>query len=158
MKKALIVIGIILGAIFCLLMFIGLLIESGTLPDTVVKKWELLPRDARAQIADIVGVMEDETFKFFYTDHPFSYTADGYVVTDKRLIAYQKVDGDIVLTDCAYEDIEEIEIEQSSSWAEDTQLLVFPKGQEEGFKLLFSADESGDKLVIRYIESKLEAQ
>ena len=62
------------------------------------------------------------------------------------------------MTDCAYEDIEEIEIEQSTSWAEDTQLLVFPKGQEEGFKLLLSADESGDKLAIRYIESKLEAQ
>ena len=158
MKKALIVIGIILGVILFLLIFIGLLIESGTLPDTVVKKWELLPPDARAQIEDIVGVTEDETFKFFYTDHPFSYTANGYLVTDKRLIAYQSANGDFVVTDCAYEDIEEIEIEQSTSWAEDTQLLVFPKGQEEGFKLLLSADESGDKLAIRYIENKLEAQ
>ena len=156
MKKALIVIGSILGAIVLLLMFIGLLIESGTLPDTVVRKWELVPPDARVQIEKLVGVMEGETFKFFYTDHPFSYTTNGYLVTDKRLIAYQSANGDVVVTDCAYENIEEIEIEQSTSWAEDTQLLVFPKGQEEGFKLLLSADESGDKLAIRYIESKLE--
>jgi len=156
MKKVLIVIGIILGAIFCLLFFIGVLIESGALPDTVVKKWELLPPDARAQIADIVGVREDETFKFFYTDHPFSYTANGYVVTDKRLIAYQKVNGDVVLTDCAYEDIAEIEIEESTGWAEDTRLLVFPKGREEGFIMLLSDDESGDRIAIRYIESKME--
>lgn len=156
MKKVLITIGIILGAILCLLIFLGILIESGTLPDTMVKKWELLPPDARAQIADIVGVQEDETIKFFYTDHVFSYTASGYVVTDKRLIAYQKVNGDVVLTDCAYEDIEEIEIEESTSWAEDTRLLVFPQGRGEGFQMLLSADESGDRIAIKYIESKME--
>ena len=72
MKKVLIAFGIILGGIFCLLIIIGLLIESGTLPDTVVRKWEALPPDARAQIEDMVGVMADENFKFFYTDHPFS--------------------------------------------------------------------------------------
>jgi hypothetical protein len=58
--------------------------------------------------------------------------------------------------DCAYEDIEEIEIEESTGWIEDTQLLVFPRGREEGFTMLLSADESGDRIVIKYIESKLE--
>ncbi|MFC1580640.1 hypothetical protein ACFL4N_06965 [Thermodesulfobacteriota bacterium] len=156
MKKALIVMGCILGGIVLLLMFMGVLIESGTLPDTVVRKWELVPPDARVQIENMVGVMEDETFKFFYTDHPFSYTANGYLVTDQRLIAYEKTHDDVIVMDCAYEDIEEIEIEEGTSFIEDTQLLVFPKDQEEGFKLLLSADESGDTLAIRYIENKLE--
>lgn len=158
MKKTIIVISIILGFIFCALIFFGILIESGSLPDTVVRKWELVPGDARAQIEDIVGVLEDETFKFYYTDHPFSYTANGYVVTDKRLIAYESGDDAIYVNECTYEEIDDMEIVQSTSWVDDTQVLVFPKGQEEGFKLLFSADESGDKLVLRYIESKLEAR
>lgn len=156
MKKLLIVMGCIFGAIVLFLMFMGVLVETGTLPDTVVRKWELVPPDARAQIEDTVGVMEDETFKFFYTDHPFSYTANGYLVTDRRLIAYNKIHEDVIIMDCTYEDIEEIEIEQGTSFFEDTQLLVFPKDQEEGFTLLLSADESGDILAIRYIENKLE--
>ena len=110
----------------------------------------------RAQIEDMVGVMADERFKFFYTDHPFSYTANGFLVTDKRLISYEKTHEDVIVMDCAYEDIEEIEIEEGTSFIADTQLLVFPRGRAEGFTLLFSADESGDRIVINYIESKLE--
>ena len=157
MKKVLIGIGIIFGVIVCFLIVIGTLIEYGAIPDTVVKKWELLPGDARARIENIVGVMEGETFKFFYTDHPFSYTANGYLVTDKRLISYETVDDESYISECGYEDIDDMEIIESTSWADDTQILVFPKGQEEGFKLLFSGDESGDKLVIRYIESRFSS-
>jgi len=102
---------------------------------------------------------EDEKPIYFYSTALFDILEDGNMLTDKRVVSYFIDEGDTDITVFAlkYEDITEMQIMQEGDFLNDTMIYIYAKEEENDFFLLFSAEDGGDKKVLNYLKSRLEA-
>lgn len=157
MKKILIALVVLILLIIAVpvigLIALGFAMETNKIPGNIVIEGDKLAQTHSRAISEIITLEEDETVKFFYASGLFSFTAAGAIVTDKRIVSYEKIDGTMALDEARYENITELEAVMSGSWVDDSQIGVYTTN-ENYVSILLSAEEQMDKPVLRYIEKK----
>lgn len=135
------------------LVCLGLGIEAGYIPEDRVFSREQLSDAALDRIEAIVPLEDGETLAYYFAAG-LTWEDSGSVITDRRLVAYESVDGDIRVWETDYADIDSIETIWSDSWLDDTAVLVVPD-RGVSYTLLLSTEEGGDRQAVRYIETRL---
>ena len=158
MKKLLIGIGILFGlaiiGLFGLFMVVGLMIESGRLPDTTIVPGNKISSAARQAIDKAVTLRPNEKIQYFYSSATMSWEEDGNLITNERVVSYSK-QGDIAnVVESDYEDIEQLIPVFSDSWAEDSSLTVVTT-LGESFVLLLSSENGLDRPAVQYVQKKV---
>lgn len=148
--------GLLVVVLFMGAMWIGLQMESGALPDTVIVAGEDLSEPALEAINKAITLRPGETIAFFYSTGVWDWEEDGNLITNQRVVSYmQEEDGELFVEEADYANIAEIETEFSDNWIEDTLVWITPK-QEEDFVIALSIEEDLDHPAVEYIERKLE--
>lgn len=143
--------NILVGGVVCMIaggvIILGLLIglgagmEAGYFPDTIAQpKGQIHTRyiDSLKQ-SDIIS--EDEEVLYFYSAGFFSILADGNLFTDKRVISYETLEGELSLQEVEYMNIEAIEFTGSDNWIDDSVITIT---QENGDSfILYVSTEGG---------------
>ena len=89
------------------------------------------------------GLEPDEEVLYFYSAGLLSIREDGNLFTDRRVISYQELDGQLDLYDAAYDDITSINFTPSNNMFEDSTITInLTNG--DWFVLFISTESNGD--------------
>ena len=88
----------------------GILMETKVIPDVSVMSGDELPERVRTFMIDQQMIELDEEILLFYSDAMLFYSADGNVVTDRRVLSYQEVDGELMFWWLGYQEITEVDV------------------------------------------------
>src|SRR5690606_38287847 len=131
------IVGVVLLGIFAFVMWIGLAIEGGSMPDTMVLRGhELKPATVKA-IAKFAPLRPGEKIEYFYSAGFWSFEEDGNMITNERVVSYYTDEGVFWFDEVDLEDIASIEPEYSDSWLEDTYVWI-ERTDGDGFYLALS--------------------
>ncbi len=125
-------------------------------PDIKVLEWDKVVATGRSQVLEIVQPHEGETFKYFYSIGLLSFKEDGNLITDKRIVSYWEVDGELYLNESAYPDIVGYTVTPAKTWIDDTVVVVNHADADYDFELYLSAEDGMDKVAISYIKSQIQ--
>jgi hypothetical protein len=116
------------------------------IPSTQVLAGERMPRRDVAWLRSAGIVKPDEVVEYFYSGGVLSIRERGYLVTDKRVTAYEADSGtaEMQIHSAPYEEIEDIRVEYGKHLLEDTEVFI-ATGEDQGFSLFFSCEEKLDK-------------
>lgn len=116
--------------------------------NTVLTGDEISARD-RQFLREKNIVFESERILFFYSAGVFSVREEGNIVTDRRVISYSQVPDseDILAKSATFADIEDIRIERSHSFLNDTRITIVTRQGPE-FNLVFPTTDKGDERVV----------
>lgn len=147
-----------LGIPIAILLFvavgIGLLSEVGILPATaVIDGSELSHHDSALLISQ--GIVEsDETVELFYSAGLTSIRDEGNLLTDKRIISYERAGGELIVYATPIENVADIKIVQKGDFINVTIIEVWTF-DGDGFRLFLSAEGNGDELFINKITKRI---
>jgi hypothetical protein len=160
MRRVLLIIGGLFALVVLLFLglavYLGIMMETGRIPDAVVLRGAELKPAAQQAIESVVTLQPDERIKFYYSTAMLSYEADGNLITDQRVVSYQTYDGQLYLDEAAYDEIVAVEPFYSESFLDDTMLFVTHESGNE-FVLVLSADEDRDRPAVDYVLERVAA-
>ena len=135
------------GALFCAFVVLSSL---SLLPSTQVLPGERLPRRDVAWLRAAGIVKPDEIVEYFYSGGILSIREQGYVVTDKRVSAYEgNSDRDEMrIQSASYDEIEDVRVEYGAHSLENTEVFI-KTGEEQGFSLFFSTEQKVDRRCVQ---------
>lgn len=147
-RKWSLIIGVPLGVIsviFVVILSYGFMMEWGIVPDAVVVEGG----DLRPGVIDVLTrkqiIRPDENIIMFYSASMFSFLGDGNIVTNKRVISYEKIDGKLVVYRADLEDITEVYIEEKGESLNDSFIYVKSSDRhDDSFYLIAPIDDMGD--------------
>jgi hypothetical protein len=145
--------GLLLLGLFGWLFWVGLAMELGKAPDTAVIAGSEMKPATREAIVKLVPLRPGEKIEFFYSAGLWSFAEDGNLITDQRIVSYMTDEGEFTFDEADLEDIVQVVPEFSDSWFEDSLVWV-ELGEGEGFYLLLSTEEGGDRKAINYLASR----
>ncbi len=70
-------------------------------------------------------LQEREKIVLYYSSSTFSYLEDGNILTDERVVSYWQDDDKMKVNSIKLNDIEDVEMNSSGSWLEDTVIYVY---------------------------------
>ena len=112
------------------LVALGTGIEMGIIPESsALPSGKIHPRYIKT-LRELKVIEEDEKVLFFYSTSLFSIAEDGNLFTDRRAISYQQADGELEIGQAFYHEIESIEMQKSTEWAEDSVITITKKDEE----------------------------
>jgi hypothetical protein len=141
-------------ALLCLLGALGLGLAilgtaAGTPSTKVLMGGEI---DARnIQWLRAAGVLNpDEIVEFFYSTGILSIKGEGYLATDKRVVAYESASNSEKpsVQSAFYKEIKDIKVEYSNSSLSDTEVTI-SKGEDEEFSLMLSIEDKLDRKCVQ---------
>lgn len=130
------------------LMLLGLGGEVGLLASDSVVSGEGIPRRDIVFLQRKNIVAYDDDIIYFYSDGFISNRADGNGFTDRHVFSYWEDDGEFQYRIATYEEIEDIEVDYSNGWLENTIIDVIKK-DGESFLLHVSAEDKKDKRFVK---------
>ena len=117
--------------------------STGILPNTQVMSGRQLPGHVVSMLKERGLLQEGEEVIYYYSTALFSYADDGNYFTENRVVSYWQEGGAFSAEQARYEEIEDIEVEHSNFYLDDTQVTIKRK-DGTGFILLVSAEEEKD--------------
>jgi len=143
--------AVIFGTLMIGLMFLGLFGP----PTTVVPGTELSQRQVQL-LQDNAIVDPDEQILMFCSAGIFSILENGSLVTNTRVIAYEKLGEDISIYDARYHEIADIIVEEKGNdWINTLVKIALANG--DFFFIYLSAQDQGDERFLEIIHQKLES-
>lgn len=124
----------------------SVLLTIGYFPNTMVVPGESLwERDIRYLRSQEI-LAEDEQIIYFYSAGLTSIKSDGQFISEEYVTSYwlDPDDGVVYTAFATYEEIEDVSVDWSDSWLEDTRIRI-STGDDLQFELWVSADSGGDK-------------
>src|SRR5690606_7600414 len=97
---------------------------------------------------------EEEKVELFYSAGLTSIIEDGNILTDRRVISYELVDGELLIYSAKFAEIANIVIIQEGDYLNDTIIEIW-KLDNNGFRLFLSTESDGDKRFIDEIKRKV---
>ncbi|MDA8746543.1 hypothetical protein N9N28_18120 [Rubripirellula amarantea] len=155
MKKVLLGCGIMFGLLVVVFlggaMWLGMMIESGNMPDTTVVAGNKLSKAARDAIDKAVTLRPDETIVYFYSMGLLSWEEDGNLITNQRVVSYSQFEGELFVDEADYEQFEEVYTSFFESWLDDSAVTIVTKQGDE-FTIYLSNESDLDHAAVEYIE------
>ena len=156
-KRVLVVSAVCVSSvvIFCFLalMAIGLLLETGYIPDTKVLKGSELTSKTRQTLVDLEVLKLGEEVLYFYSAGLMSVAEDGNFFTPERVVSYENREGEFSVSQAEYSEIVSITTDSEASYFEDGLILVETTGEDD-FYLLVSSEDGRDKLFIQELRKR----
>ena len=132
------------------MMVIGMLMDTGFVPDLVLVPGDEVSASMEAELRDNEILMADESIEYLYASGMFSVLEGGTILSDRAVIGYfQDEQGEIQVYDIAIPDIEKVEfVQQQSDFVEHTYRLSGADGywisvilptEEEGYNVFLEA-------------------
>lgn len=142
------------GHVVALVVFapLTLLVASTVAVPTKALYGSELRRGQREQLAELGHVEPDERVLFFYSAGLFSVEEDGNLLTDRRVVSWEELDGERWYADARHADVADVEVEWSESLLEDTVITVHTV-DGDSFGLLVSSEEGRDREFVNVLES-----
>ena len=149
-------VGIPAGLLVFAMMILVLLSEVGVVPAFgVVDGSDLSQRDKILLIE--MGIIEpDEKIELFYSTGLTTISADGNLLTDKRIISYEDIGDGLDIYSATFDEVESMTLIQKGDFINDTVIEILPL-YKYGFRLFISTEEDGDKRFISAINDRLPA-
>ena len=124
---------------------LGILMSAGLVPDTKVLAGDELSTYTRSQLEEAGIVESGELIHYFYSDAALSFTADGNLFTDSRVISYEENDTAILLWEAGWEDIYSIDVMTHGDEYSNT-IIEVTTFDRTGFRLLASTEDGLDSV------------
>ena len=137
------IIAIVIGGLLLILFGIGVLIESGFIPDAVALPKEKIPPLYLEALREIEIIEEGEEVEYFYSAAILSIKDEGNLFTDSRVISYEVIDDELAVYEANYPDITNLKLDASDSWEYDSSITV-TTSSGDSFLLYVSNMERGD--------------
>jgi hypothetical protein len=139
--------GSIIGGLILLLVVLAIVftaaIDTGHIPDSAALPKGKIPARLLTKLREWGVIEPGEEVQFFYSCAFFSLKADGNLFTDKRVILYQEIDGEMEIYSAHYPEIDSITFHESESWTEDSSITI-TLNDGDWFLLIVSADGGRD--------------
>ncbi|MCH9022317.1 MAG: DUF4234 domain-containing protein [Planctomycetes bacterium] len=130
----------------------GVAATFAALPTKVLLGTELTPRQTQL-LQDNGIVAPDEQILMFYSQAFMSILQEGNLITDKRVISYEKEDEDIWIYDARYHEITDIIVEQKGDALKDTSVKI-ALADDQYFFVVLSAEDQGDDRFLGILQQK----
>jgi hypothetical protein len=132
----------------------GLAIIATFGPPTRALRHSEIPRSYKVSLVE-AGVLEpNEQIDFFYSAGLFSILEDGNLLTEKRAVSYETVDGEIYVASSEYLEISKLEVNYSDSDFVDTAITISTMSGDD-FVLIVSSEDGRDKEFVSDLESRI---
>lgn len=138
------------GVLFVCLAVLGLIT-----PSTAVQTGDQLSQGDRDLLFAEGIVDADEQIIMFYSSGIFSIREEGNVITDRRVISYQEVEGEMWLLSAAFEDINTVVVAEPGDFLTDTLILVTPSSGDP-FYMYASVEGNGDKRFLSELHDRIK--
>lgn len=144
-------------AIMLGLVVLGVMVESGALVSSEVVAGSELSQADSQMLVDEGIIAPDETVLYFYSTGVTSISDDGNLLTDQRVISYERVDGVLGVYAAKYEEVEDVIIVEEGNYIDDT-IVEIDTVDGELFFLYLSPIEGGDHAFIKELQSRIPAK
>lgn len=122
---------------------VALVILGSIGPKSYVVSGDDLSADERSLLVDSGMVDPGEKILMFYSAGLFSIEEEGNILTSRRVISYEVVDGELWKAAASFDDIRDFTVVEQGDLLTDTTLLV-TLHNGDGFYLALSAENGGD--------------
>jgi len=129
------------------LLVLGLLAETGIVPDSAAQAAHEIPDSTCAFLLENGIIAEGEPVHYFYSAGLFSLREDGNLFTDRRVIGYWEQDDEILIEEALYPEIAAIRPEYSEDFLEDSTVEV-ERADGTTFLLVVSNEEQRDRAFV----------
>lgn len=135
--------GCFVGALF---LAFAITASFNLIPSSQVVSGERLLKRHLSFLNEARIVNDAESVLYFYSTGLFSVEDEGNLITNRRVISYERdpESGELLVYDAAYKNIADIEVTYSESFLDDTLIRIETTDEYE-FHLVVSAEEKGDK-------------
>ncbi len=131
------------GLLFVLIMVLGTLITAGISPDTKILCGKEIPSGQRDVLNEMGLLLGNEEILYFYSEGIFSVREAGNLLTDRRVISYEKMQGNLDIYSARFDEIKDTEIYFTDSFFDDSLLEVYTS-ETDGFMLYLSNELDRD--------------
>lgn len=146
---------------FVLFLFIsvigfGIYLEGTNAPGTHVMAGNDIPAEYIEGLRQAELISADDKVHMFYSEAVFDFLAAGQFITDRQVISYETIEGELWYYAAAFEQITGLFIVVPGTYWEDTILQVaYSVGEiEESFFVFLSVENDGNRDFIRMLEEK----
>lgn len=147
--------GGVLTTLFLALIGYGLLTETAIFPSTQVLTGDSMPRGEIEELLAAGIVQPDERILYFYSDHMYSVSKSGSVLTNSYVITYYTTDeGELEIFELPLKEVTKIERLREGSFLEDSQYQIFGETRNQWLRLWLPQEAEGD---IKFISAIREA-
>ena len=140
------------GIVFVGLVGLGVLAITGTVPNSEVVPGRELSSDVKAELVNYQILDPAEEVLYFYSGALFSFTEDGQLLTNNRLVSYMKDDMDRLKTwKLDYDEIDRFE-----SLGDDLyRVYGNSRAEHEFVDILLSSENGGDKTFLNELRRRV---
>lgn len=141
--------GIPAGLAALALTALGVAVELGLVPANVMLEGEALRPHQRELLVANGLLAPDEQPRLFYSAGISSLLEDGNLLTDRRVVSWATIDGELQVDDALYEEVAGVQVLERGDPTRDTVAEV-RRHDGGSFRLLLTVADRGD---LRFIES-----
>ncbi len=148
------IVGKLLGLLVVGFALYVVLMEAGYFPSTATLSEDKISDYHRSKLVAAGFISENERLIFFYSNALVSVLSDGNVLTDRRVISYELVDGENEYFSAVFDEIHGFEIKSRGDSEEPTVVEIHPI-EKESFILFLSADDDKDLAFLRALSKEV---
>jgi hypothetical protein len=131
----------------------GVFMDLGMVPDTAVVPGEELGDEVRLFLLEQDMIEPDEIIVLFYSAALLDFRKEGNVLTDRRALSYEELDGELWFSSLDYGQIADVAIEDPGGPLNDALVAVFD-ATGEGFRLWVSTEAGGLQRFLEELERR----
>lgn len=152
-KRWALLLGIPAGTLVLLLGVVLLAEILAVPPGFVVPGTEM--QQAEQDLLRAHGVLHpDERVVYFYSISPSSVLDEGNLLTDQRVVSYERADGELYVFESSFEDIERVEVLDKGGIL-DHAVIEVSRNDGEGFRLYLSGKKEQDRMFLEALSSRI---
>lgn len=133
---------------------LGMFMELGFATPTHVIEGSALSAEQRAFLLAEGILHPQESAELFYSIGPFGIEDEGNLLTDRRVVSYERIGGELTVYEAASEQVVAVDIVQEGSAAADTIAEIYTR-DGSGFRVQLSAEGNGDLRFIRRLRDRI---
>ena len=148
----------IISVVFLLAACYAILLETGQIPDSEVVSGEDLNEKVKAKLINNNIIGKTDEISYFYSEDIWSYIQAGQILTQDRVISYEKDENGILeVWDMKYANIESIELLEPGSSINDSvyKLIGNSQANYEYISFVLSTYDGGDITFIEEIKRNM---
>ena len=148
----------IISVVFLLAACYAILLETGQIPDSEVVRGDDLSEKVKAKLINNNIIGKTDEISYFYSEAIWSYIQAGQILTQDRVISYEKDENGILeVWDMKYANIESIELLEPGSSINDSvyKLIGNSQANYEYISFVLSTYDGGDITFIEEIKRNM---
>tara|TARA_R110001592_G_scaffold336140_3_gene621419 strand:- start:14487 stop:14918 length:432 start_codon:yes stop_codon:yes gene_type:complete len=134
-----------------------MLAESGAFVSPEVTAGDKLSKSDLQLLLDEGIIRPDETVLYFYSTGLTSISDDGNLLTDQRVVSYERIEGVLEVYAAKYEDVAEIIVVEEGNFIDD-KIVEINTTDDDVFLLFLSPLEEGDQTFINELRNRVRSK